>query len=366
MNVFVIILTAFLCFVIWQIRQNRQLNVQQIPEKQANINFSSDINVVATMQDAISVDTVWCGTFQLIWNDLIKELVKQEIHFEEPFDIVEHLNKQEFDENSISDEYYYKKWGKKTLDLKKEIETGIEQKFHEKSDVLENIDWSEEALDRETLERYLFYVMLKRSFSYEKEFSELDNGKFGNQYENIKYFGIDNSTKEDVRKQVEVLYYDSQKTCAVQLNTQEGDVIILGKGIEGTTFQEIFDNMQKKSEIYSGEKEFLKADYLRIPEISFQVKKEYQELQNKGFYTYDNQELIIDKAIQTIQLKLDKTGGSIKSEAVMEIECLSAMMEEETKPRYFNFDEEYVIFLIEKEKDKPYFAMKIKDITKFQ
>jgi len=39
---------------------------------------------------------------------------------------------------------------------------------------------------------------------------------------------------------------------------------------------------------------------------------------------------------------------------------------EEIVPRLFYFDDTFVIFLKEKEKKRPYFALRVNDITKFQ
>lgn len=43
-----------------------------------------------------------------------------------------------------------------------------------------------------------------------------------------------------------------------------------------------------------------------------------------------------------------------------------AIATDEIKERKFNFDDEFVIFLKENDKEKPYFAASISDITKFQ
>ena len=68
--------------------------------------------------------------------------------------------------------------------------------------------------------------------------------------------------------------------------------------------------------------------------------------------------------MQTIEFELDEKGGKIKSEAGMmnrEMALLPAEQE-----RKFYFDDEFTIFLKETDKEKPYFAAKIQDITKFQ
>ena len=61
---------------------------------------------------------------------------------------------------------------------------------------------------------------------------------------------------------------------------------------------------------------------------------------------------------------MDKTGGKIKSEAGIMLKCESAVIHSEI--REFSLDDTFAVFLIESGKDKPYFAGKINDVTKFQ
>lgn len=57
------------------------------------------------MYDEISSDVAWSPTFELIWNDLKNEIVKQYIVFEEKNKIVDNLNKEYFQENMINSNY---------------------------------------------------------------------------------------------------------------------------------------------------------------------------------------------------------------------------------------------------------------------
>ena len=57
--------------------------------------------------------------------------------------------------------------------------------------------------------------MLKKEFKFEKAFEKLSNGSFG-EYDNIEYFGIKSSDKNELRKQVNVLYYDSEDNFAIK------------------------------------------------------------------------------------------------------------------------------------------------------
>ena len=121
----------------------------------------------------------------------------------------------------------------------------------------------------------------------------------------------------------------------------------------------------KQSEKYDGNTRMGEKDILKIPNISFNLKEELTELENKSFFFSTGEEYYIDKALQTIEFELDKKGGKIKSEAGMMVEKLAlAKPDEET--REFLVDDTFTIFLKEGEKDLPYFAARIEDITKVQ
>lgn len=317
---------------------------------------NTDINVALTMDDKIENNTVWCGTFQLIWNDLKNDFAKQDIEFTPQLEVVKNLNKGQFNTSKISDNSYYKAQGIPTEKLKAEIEKGIKDKFNETSDILDGFDFDGNP------DKYLLYAMLKKEFKFNKQFEELENGQFG-AYENVKYFGTKENNSEELREQIQVLYYKSRDEFAVKLLTKQNDEIIIAKGIDKDTFNETYKEIQDKQNSYDGEKEFLKTDTLKIPNIDFKTEKEFKELENKPFKISDGNSYIIEKAIQTIQFELDKTGGKIKSEAGMGI-AKTALIREE--PRDFSVDNTFTIFLKENDKDMPYFAAKIENINQFQ
>lgn len=352
---------------------NNDTNVQ-MAEEITNIQTAEGIEVVPTMSDTIMADSSWCGTFQLVWNDMKNEIVKKDIIFNPQLDMVSNLNKEEFNESMISEDYYFKIYGLKSLELKERIENGIKEKFNQTSDILNDFDWSENELDdsnNKDIRRYFFYTMLYRKFEFLQEFDKLDNGKFGNDYNDIEYFGIDKNTANSVGNQIEVLYYNSEDDFAILINTKTDDEVIFCKNPQGKNFNEIYENMNDKSNKYKGSKFFEDVDEFKAPNLTFNEKREYVELANKEFKTanpfYDMAE--IQKAIQTIKFSLDEKGGEIKSEAAIDMKMMATSIDSETiekQPRYFNVDDTFAIFLREKGKFKPYFAGRIDDITKFQ
>jgi hypothetical protein len=369
-KVLMIIVILIILFIIGFIVINK-INI--VEKKETKLQQESGITVVPTIRDTITSDSSWCGTFQLVWNDMKNEVVKKDIIFTPQEEMVTNLNQEEFTQDMISDEYYFKIYGLKTLSLKEEIEKGIKEKFNQQSDILDDFDWSESGLDNpnnQEVRKYFFYAMLYRKFEFLQEFDKLGNEKFGDKYDDIEYFGIDKNTKNSVGNQIDVLYYHSKDDFAIIINTKTDDEVIFCKNPQGTTFKEIYENMNEEADNYTGSKSFNSVDEFKAPNLTFNEKKEYIELQNKIFQTadpyYDTAE--IDRAIQTIKFSLDEKGGEIKSEAgiSMKMYASSIVEPEVEEPRYFYVDDTFTIFLREKGKDMPYFAGRIDDITKFQ
>lgn len=370
-NKCLIIVTIIIVLLIIGIVIINKTNI--LGKKATNLKETKGVTIVPTMSDIITKDSSWCGTFQLVWNDMKNNVVKNDIVFTPQEKMADNLNKEEFTQDMISDKYYFKIYGLKSLELKEQIEKGIKEKFNQESDILNDFNWSESELDDPNnvdVRRYFFYVMLYRKFEFLQEFDKLENGKFGNKYNDIKYFGIDKNTKNSVGDQIDVLYYNSKDDFAIIINTKNNDEVIFCKNPQGKTFNEIYENMNKESKEYKESKEFKNIDEFKAPNLTFNEKKEYTELQGKEFKTadpiYDTAK--IEKAIQTIKFSLDEKGGEIKSEAAIDVMLVTTALspEKEDEPRYFYLDDTFAIFLREKGRDLPYFAGRIEDITKFQ
>lgn len=316
------------------------------------------ITTVLSLEDEIKEDSIWCGTFQLIWNDLKNDLAKQDIIFVPQLKVAENLNKQTFTTDDISEEYYYKKIGSPSLKLKAEIEKAIKDRFNETSDILDDFEW-----EGKSPEDYFLYVMLKKEFEFEKAFEELEKGKFAS-FDNVTYFGIKSNDMDELRKQVEVLYYNSENDFTIKLKTKQEDEVILVKNPQGKTFNEIYINTQKEADNYKGKKVLQEGEKIKVPNIKLKEKNEITEIQGKPFSFSNGDSYIIEKALQTIEFELDRKGGKIKSEAGMTVLKNSISLSEEI--RQFYLDDTFAIFLKEEGKDTPYFAGRIDDITKFQ
>lgn len=292
---------------------------------------------------------VWCGTFNLVWNDFMNDVVKGNVEFRDgESELANELNKQSFKVDQLSENSYFKIHGQAMgEDLKNKIQNGIKQKFNEDSNLIDRIDWNDSN-------GYVLYAMLKKEFNFLEPFSTaMGSMTFNNSEPRIKCFGVDSSNNPIASKNVEVLFYNSEDDFAIKLNTKEGEEVILYKTTgENKSFEENYKEIKKQQINYSGKNTFEENDILRIPFIKVNNEINYDELCGREI---KNSNYYIKQALQTIDFELNNVGGSVKSEALIDA-TQKAWTE---KSRKMIFDSDFILYLKEESKEQPYFALKV-------
>ena len=316
----------------------------------------SGLDVLPTMSsESIYNNRLWVGTFQLVWNDLMDELVHGNVEFEGGTpQVVKVLNKKEFKASDISDRDYFKIWGKASFDLRDNIVKGIKEKFNEKSDIIGSIDWSPAP------SKYVIYAMLKKDFKFLNAFDKLEPERFGYIDTKVNYFGIKPEHSDILARNIEVLFYNTKEDFAVKLQTQGDDVVYLYRTDDDKTFDKLYFDMNSKAEKYEGRKWFGDKDYFKAPEIKLYQEKIFSDVCNRHIIGTD---FAIDKAIETVDFRMDNEGVKLKSEAVIVTKLTSAGPQSIIEPRYFYFNNTFNIFLQEKCKSQPYFALRVDHVV---
>ncbi len=323
----------------------------------ANIQvFAAGIEVLPTMQSRSNAqDRVWVGTFQLVWNDFMDKFVHNPVRFREGTPVyVQELNKQAFTVDDLSDKSYYKITTKVTKNTKKQITRAIRKKFKETSDILDKLDLTPRN------DKFLIYAMLKKDFEFKNEFNKFGKSAFGED-QSAEYFGVTKGSKDEFGSSVKVLFYNDPNDFAVVLTTKSDDEVFLYKNSANKEFNYLYADMLKKQTAFTGSKEFGNDDELKVPNIKLFEEKTFDDLSGKRVMGTN---IIIDQAIETIKFDMDNKGVKLKSEAAMTIMKMSLMPDMEQRLFYLN--DTFVIFLKEKDKKNPYFALRVHDITKYQ
>ncbi len=311
-----------------------------------------DIDVLPTMNwKSESPNRIWVGTFQIVWNEFMDNLVYGPIKFADfNSPMAKALNKQSFKKTNLSDNAYYTKYGMMTPSLKEEIEKGIKDKFNETSDILDSMSWSEKT------DNVLVYAMLKKDFKFLNAFDKLVSGGFAQNNNSFNYFGINENSDKKLYKNLKVMFYNSDSDFAVKLFTKDNDVVMLYRTNDDKTFDKYYEDLNKKASKYRGSKKFNKKDELRIPDINLYQEASFKELEG---HSIKGTNLKIDSTIETVDFKMNNEGVELKSEAAI-IARMTALLPE--KGRNFYFTDNFVLFLTEKGQKTPYYAMKVSDL----
>ena len=320
------------------------------------VSNANEIEIQPTMQSKSNTqDRVWVGSFQLAWNDFIDRVVHNPIRFREgtPLSVYE-LNKKEFSSDDISSESYYKLVSKVNKKTKKEIEKTLKKKFDVKSDIINSLDLTPSN------DKYIIYAILKKDFEFVNEFDKLGKSMFGID-DMAEYFGIDQNSKRELGRGIRVLFYNSPDDFALQIPTKNNEDVYLYRNSANKAFCQIYADMLKKQTLYRGNIEFTINDELKVPFINFFKEQSFDEIASKRVMGTN---LVINQALEAISFNMDNKGGRLKSEASLGFTTTSLVPDEEK--RRFYYENTFVIFLKEKGKTSPYFALRVNDIKKYQ
>lgn len=313
----------------------------------------NSIEVLPTMNtQSTAQNRIWVGTFQLVWNELTDKILKAPVKFLD-FDsqMANNLNQKQFKKANLNEKSYYVKSGIVSPALKAEIEKNIKSKFHETSDILKMFDFTYNP------EKIFVYAMLKKDFRFTNAFDKLATGNFGNSQEKVKYFGINDNSNPKLYKNVNVLFYNDDNDFAVKLYTKGKDEVLLYRTNDDKTFDKYYAELNDKTAKYSGDKNFVKNDTLTIPDIKLYQETSFNELEGHQIVGTNMQ---IDKTIETVDFRMNNKGVKLKSEAAIMLRCMSLAPRE---GRDFTFNNNFVLFLIEKNQNTPYYAMKVSDVA---
>lgn len=297
------------------------------------------------------MDTIWVGTFQLVWNEFMDKYVKGNVEFVDgESKLAKELNKKSFTREMLNEKDYYIEHGLTNKQLKERILTNVKNKFNiENSVVLKNI---KKLKFENSQNHYTLYAMLNKNFTFLKPFDLIPyTSNFNNGEKEVNYFGI--KVSKGLEDNIKVMFYNGNNDFGVTLNTKENEEVILYRTENRGTFENLYKEMLQKEKIYTGSKEFKKIDEIKIPYIELNKDINYNELCNREI---KNRGIYIDKAIQSVKFSLTENGGNLVSEAINHGMVQSGV---DYYARKFYFTDTFILFLKEKDKEKPYFALMV-------
>lgn len=305
-------------------------------------------------------NVIWCGTLQLAWNRLGKDVLHQPPQIQGAEALVSRLNQAKLGEDDLPPNSYLATAGFVKDGVVKSVKSEMEQRFRKDIEI-----------DAMAPNDILAYAYLEANadftipfFDYHGESRFRDHS--GKETE-VTSFGIEERHEyayRRLREQIDVLYLLRNKTDLEELDEFVIDLcrdsspnqILVAHVPRKPTLLEMLNGMEKKMEEFAREPmaEYLRRfgvrDVLLVPNLNWEIRHRFAELEgtdkrflNAGFSGYH-----IAKALQTIRFKLDRSGAELASEA--QVQC---------KPMATHFvcNGPFLIVVKKRGAERPFFVM---------
>jgi hypothetical protein len=310
--------------------------------------------VVATLDTPIpdGQSAVWCSSFQLAWNRLKVDIAKGPVRIRNAEAAATRLNQAEQSESDLDTHDFYATAGFVSDEVVGRIQAEMRQKFPKVPPP--HIEAAAGAVA-------YGYVNVHAKFAvpfFENEeplaFAEPNNLA-------VKSFGIrqkDSNAYRTMREQVDVLYRSEEKQrpefIVDPCKYSEPYQIMFAAIARRPTLAEAVADVDEKVATVSSSKSSHAVGYrdtLLIPSMNWRISHHFKELEgeDKEFENPSMKGLYLDKALETIQFRLDRSGAELESESQIGVKSAGES--------HFHFDRPFLIILRKRNAKQPFFVM---------
>lgn len=322
-----------------------------------------------------SQNVLWCGTFQLAWNELGK-LIEEDPRFRNEPDMVAILNKREFSRKNLNESSFVALAGFVRDNIHEKIRFELQKKFGDKA--------RPKHIPSKTLtprqQDIVAYAYMFKHLEFETPFEDLDQ-PLDFKGSKIDCFGADGQKDipETILRQVNILSYKDKDDFVLELKTKSaGDRVILAKIAPAATLKKTIAAVDRR--ILADEKKrrdktaelagnldqktidrlmlnMQPGDMLKIPKINFDLTRGYSELCDRTLIVKNPKvakDLLISSAVQNIRFQMDEKGVRLRSEAHISLTCSATARHHE---HIMIFDNPFLIIMKRRNSNVPYFAL---------
>jgi hypothetical protein len=305
---------------------------------------------------------LWCGTFQLAWNELCKrtggdlQLTGPGSQSSLQHPMAAALNRGAFAKDCIDEASYVAMAGSVKDKLDQKILAAIKDKFHG--------TFQPQLLpEKYTTGRpqdLAAYACLYKKLSFAVPFERLeDSFTFGGARVRASGIGRTKASHDNMYSQVQILDCQDANDFVVELKTTpEGNRLILARVQPQGTLQNTVAAVRQRIARNSHPEPAGTNDVLIAPRIAFDLLREYTEIERRWLVpaaTNVAQDLSLVSALQTIKFEMNEKGVELKSEAHMAFAC--GMVSEPPRKHIMIFNQPFLVLLERTGARMPYFAL---------
>jgi len=302
-----------------------------------------------------NTNVLWCGTFQLAWNE-VRDLVGEDLHFADEPPMVAELNRKGFSEDDLDDESYLALAGYVRDGIFGKIDRGLKEKFKGRAcpHLLPRPELTPRPQD------IVAYCYLFKHLEFPTPFERLQTPLTFADGNQVAGFGMleYKPAHEKMYPQVEILDYKSRADFVIELKSKSpGDRLILARVSPAATLGETVAAVGKR--IASAQPECAQTgDVLVVPKLNFDLTRDYRELTGRLLVVQNPRvarDLLILSAMQNIRFQMDEKGASLRSESHVSFGCGA---EYRPEPKHIMvFDGPFLILMQRMTAKVPYFAL---------
>ncbi len=301
-------------------------------------------------------NVLWCGTFQLAWNEILN-LVGNDLHLSDEPVMLEVLNRKLFSKRDIDEKSYVAVAGFVKDGIHSQIQQQLAETF--KGQATPHYLPPRELAPRP--QDIVAYSYMFKNLEFEIPFERIDTPiSFG--AEKLACFGVGEELKRaqyEILEQVVILDYKSEDDFIIELKTKSiNDRLILAKTKPGKTLHATIKAVRRRMIIPEPIQPVI-GDILRVPKFNFDLTQQYRELENRKLLTTNPKiadDLVILSAIQNIRFQFDEKGVRLRSESEVSIGC-SGPLEPPLEKHIMIFNKPFLLMLQRSKASKPYFAI---------
>ncbi len=305
-------------------------------------------------------NVIWCASFQMAWNRLRDDVIKEPVRLGGAEDLCQRLNSAPQSEADLPPESYYAAAGHGEA-----IVETIRKEMAKRFPGAPAPNFFEKELGGPAVVAYAYMeARAKFGIPFPQNRKPLAFKDARGRETQVNSFGLrpeDIDTYQKVRDQVRVLFasrrYEKEDCVPLEFavdpcKTSSPNQIVLARVEPAATLAGTLAQVEKLgAEFSKGDypiHELEPADQLLIPDMRCEIAHSFTELERKTFLNPGSEMLIVTKAWQMIRFRLDRGGAELASEAEEQAAC---------KPKYLLFRGPFLIYMKRRGARHPFFVM---------
>lgn len=328
------------------------------PPPLPSVRPSRDLNatlMVATLETPLpeGKSVIWCGAFQLAWNRLKSDVVREPLRVQGADALCTTLNSSPFGDADLAPDSFYAAAGMTTDGILNRIRSEMKGRFPEIQPSLP------EGADLSAVAYAYLAATLKFKHAYRDQQEGIAFREGSGNLKRVRGFGVlprDAHHFHDAFYQPWVLHHGSANPVdevVVDLDpTSSPHQILVAMMKRPASLAEAVSWVHEKTRGDEA-RGFMGGETLLVPEVAIGILHRFAELEGKVVLNKALQGNFISVAQQSVQFRLHRGGAELRAEAALATAKAAGPRE---KPLQIIFDRPFLLIMKRRASPRPYFA----------